>query len=733
MSTVCRRRPSARTIGSNNYDVMSANYMEEHFAQDRLKYPKLPYIASESGVSGGGRGAWKNLGREHAVGLFFWGGMDYIGESHYWPEKSRSAGFIARTGFRTPWSYDVQSYFSSRPMVLLRPYSRFRCSNMKTWVPSSRRPVAAVVDRGKVVSFFARIFPGSASPATSPIKMTPKPPFASCALSIALAFLGPLLSRAAASAPPHLLRTADRVDLLVDGQPWLILGGELRNSSSSTAEFMQPVWPHLRDLHLNTVLAPVSWKQLEPQEGTFDFSPVDTLLDGARRHEVRLVLLWMGTWKNGVSGYAPGWVMTLPQRFPRLSAGALSPHGVATREADARAFAALLAHLRLVDGDRHTVIMVQVENEIGTGPDRSPLATAAFAAAVPDPLTAHLAAHEAELQPYVRDPWVAQGRRRQGTWREVFGADPVTDDIFHAWHYARYVDHIAAAGKAAYPLPMFVNACQLRGERFDPKKDPIGGPVAQVMDIWMAGAPAIDLYAVDNYRNFKPQCAAFRHRGNPLFIPEASGWWAGDDPAGGPAKVLYSFGEHHALAFSPFGIDNEMYRGHMLVFTYGKLVGLVPQIAPLRGTNRLHGFYRTDDAKAETLDFDGYRVAVTYREVPPQGATPDPHGSFGLIAQTAHDEFLVLARGATLRFTSTDPARPAAVNLGVEEGEFDAGHWKVRRFLNGDEVGGQGSECTLTPPPFSKYRVVGEEPLVILRLRMARIAALEATAPSAAR
>jgi hypothetical protein len=536
-----------------------------------------------------------------------------------------------------------------------------------------------------------------------------------------------------AAEPPRLVRSADRVDLIVDGRPWLILGGELRNSSSSTAEFMQPIWPHLRDLHLNTALVPVSWKQLEPQEGTFDFALVDSLLDGARRHHLRLVLLWMGTWKNGVSGYAPGWVMTDPARFPRLSAGALSPFGDATCTADARAFRALLTHLRAVDGDRQTVIMVQVQNEIGTGPDRSPLAAAAFTGPVPSALTAHLAAHEAVLQPYVRAPWVAQGRRREGTWTEVFGPGPATDDLFHAWHYARYVDQVAAAGKAAYPLPMFVNACQLRGAVFDPKKDPIGGPVAQVMDVWMAGAPAIGVFAVDAYRDFKAHCAAFRHRGNPLFIPEAGGWWSGDDPATVPAKVLYSFGEHHALAFAPFGIDNEIYRDHLLGPVYRKLAGLVPVLAPLRGTPRLHGFYRTDDAKTETLAFDGYRLTVTYRDVPTPGPTPDPHGSFGLVAQTGDDEFLVLARGAILRFVSTDPARPAAVNLGVEEGECIAGRWHVRRVLNGDEVGGQGSECTLTPPPYSRHRAIGEEPIAILRLRIQRIASFPFASPPATR
>lgn len=527
---------------------------------------------------------------------------------------------------------------------------------------------------------------------------------------------------------PRLVRGENRVDLIVDGQPWLVLGGELRNSSSSTLEFMEPIWPHLASLHLNTVFTPVSWRQLEPEEGRFDFALVDGLVRRARQSRLRLILLWMGTWKNGVSGYAPGWVMTQPQRFPRLSETALSPFGEETAAADARAFRRLLTHLREIDREHGTVLMIQIENEIGTAADRSPLAQAALAAPVPAALIAHLVAHMTELKPYLRERWIAQGRKTTGTWADVFGQGPDTEDIFMAWYYAAYVGRVAAAGKAAYPLPMYVNACQLRGEQFAAKLDPVGGPTAPVLDVWMAAAPAIDIFAVDNYRDFKAQCAAYRHRGNPLFMPECCIWWK-DDPYSGPAKALYAIGEHDALAFSPFGIDNDMYRGHLLGDVYRELAGLTPMILPLRGTGRMHGFYREEEAKSETFAFQGYRAVVTYRDVPPRGAEAAPakdrYGSFGLILQSGDDEFMVLARGADIRFESTDSARQRLVNLGVEEVEFVEGRWKMRRLLSGDEVGGQGAACVLTPPPFSRQAVVGEKPITVLRLRMARLATLE--------
>ena len=142
---------------------------------------------------------------------------------------------------------------------------------------------------------------------------------------------------------------------------------------------MKPHWSRLTALGLNTVLAPVYWDLIEPQEGRFDFSLVDGLIASAREHDLRLVLLWFGSWKNCMSCYVPSWIKTDPQRFPRAQSSAgrglemLSAFSEENVEADVRAFAALMRHLREVDAGRHTVIMVQVENEIGMIPEASRL------------------------------------------------------------------------------------------------------------------------------------------------------------------------------------------------------------------------------------------------------------------------------------------------------------------------------------------------------------------------
>jgi beta-galactosidase GanA len=278
-------------------------------------------------------------------------------------------------------------------------------------------------------------------------------------------------AQAADARLPHLRKQGTATQLVVDGEPFLIRGGELGNSTASDLERMRPTWARLRAMHLNTVVAPVSWELVEPVEGRFDFASVDGLLADARRNDMRLVLLWFGSWKNSMSSYAPAWVKTDQARFPRTEATRgqgqeiLSPFAAANREADARAFAALMRHLREIDGARHTVLMVQVENETGMIPearDHSPTADSLYAAPVPPELTAYLQRHRDALAPELRARWEAAGARAAGTWETVFGPGVHAEELFMAWHFARYHERVAAAGKAAYPLPMFANAALIR-------------------------------------------------------------------------------------------------------------------------------------------------------------------------------------------------------------------------------------------------------------------------------
>lgn len=266
---------------------------------------------------------------------------------------------------------------------------------------------------------------------------------------------------------PHLHKQGNATQLIVDGKPFLVIGGELHNSSSSSMEYMRPIWERMVALRLNTVLAAVFWELIEPEEGTFDFSLVDGLLQEARRHDLRLILLWFGSWKNGTSSYVPYWVKRDYHRFPRVrredgkAVEVLSTLTEANWQADAKAFAALMHHLRLVDSNDSTVIMIQVENEVGVlgdTRDRSDAANAAFAGSVPQELLDQLSTHRQELGAGLLRHWESSDFKTSGSWQEIFGSGPETDELFMAWNYACYVDRVAAAGKSQYPIPMYVNA-----------------------------------------------------------------------------------------------------------------------------------------------------------------------------------------------------------------------------------------------------------------------------------
>jgi len=305
---------------------------------------------------------------------------------------------------------------------------------------------------------------------------------------------------------PHLEKHGNTKELVVDGKPFLILGGELLNSSSSSLSYMQPIWPRVKALNVNTVLAPVSWELIEPQEGKFDFTLVDGLITSAQQHGLRLVLLWFGSWKNTYSSYVPEWVKRDTKRFPRVllrdrrPTERLSPFSETNLKVDTTAFTALMKHVSQADTNR-TVMMVQVENEVGVIPesrDFSPAANAAFANTVPKPLMDYLQKHADELAPELNGAWISAGKKNAGNWQQVLGTAPITDDFFMAWAYAVYIDAVAAAGKAEYPLPMYTNAALIR-PNYQPGQYNSGGPLPHSLDIYRAGAPHLDFFSPDIY------------------------------------------------------------------------------------------------------------------------------------------------------------------------------------------------------------------------------------------
>jgi hypothetical protein len=495
---------------------------------------------------------------------------------------------------------------------------------------------------------------------------------------------------------PHLQKQGTATQLIVDGKPFLVLAGELGNNTATSLEYLKPVWPKLVDTKLNSVLAAVSWAQIEPEEGKFDFHVLDGVILEARNHNLRLVLLWFASWKNGQSSYAPDWVKRDFERFPRAQNAAgrsievLTPFSDANRDADARAFAALMRHVKAVDGRKHTVLMVQVENEIGVpdSRDRSPLAAKAYEDPVPKELMDYLQQHKDDLIPELRQVWETNGFKTSGTWEEVFGKGAAADEIFMAWTFARYVGRAAEAGKAEYPLPMFVNAWAPGFSKDNQRANgQSGSPMPDTLDVWRAGAPQIDMITPDIYDyDYAMMCARYTRSGNPLFIPETRGL----PPNGMEARVLYAFGRHDAIGFSPMGIERPAAPDIELTSSYDVIKQLAPLISEHQGNGTMSAVLLGAGDPPQKVQVGDYTLEASYLKPRVLPGSPRPQPPFpntaAIFISTGPDEFYVAGNGVTVTFTPNTPGPPLAGLATVEEGVFGDGRWVPGRRLAGDDT-----------------------------------------------
>lgn len=499
----------------------------------------------------------------------------------------------------------------------------------------------------------------------------------------------PKETRAAEAPIPKLVSENGRHALLVDGEPFLILGAQVNNSSNYPPA-LENVWPAIEVLKPNTVMVPIAWEQVEPQEGKYDFSFLDTLLAQAREHEVRLVLLWFATWKNNGPNYAPAWVKLDNKRFPRVitadgkTLNSLSPLAAETLEADKKAFVQLMRHLKQADPQR-TVIMIQPENEPGTygAPrDFSPLAQKEFEGPVPEALVKKLG-------------------KKPGTWKQALGND--ADEFFHAWHVARYIDQVAAAGKAEYPLPMYVNAA-LR-DPFTPGlpgEYESGGATDNVLEVYKAAAPNIDMLVPDIYmREYEKHVTVldrYSRADNALFVGET-----GNDTDF--ARYFFAALGEQAIGWSPFGIDYTHYSNWPLgakamnpetlepfALNYRLVRPAARVLAKLSFEGKVHGTAEQAGQPVQTIKLNERWNAVITYGVPQfwftgkAAGNPQPIGA-ALVAETGVDEFLVTAYHARVSIVAVDPALGTRqIYDRVEEGTYEDNQWKFQRIWNGDQT-----------------------------------------------
>jgi len=504
---------------------------------------------------------------------------------------------------------------------------------------------------------------------------------------------------------PHLIQKNGRYALIVDGEPFLILGAQCNNSSAWPA-ILPKVWSAMEVLNVNTLEIPIYWEQFEPQPGQFDYHIIDTIITQARQHNLRLVLLWFATWKNGSNHYMPQWMKLQPEKYPNIigkngqQIDSPSPHSQATLEADIRAFSAFMRHLREFD-EQHTVIMVQVQNEPGswdTVRDYSPQAQKIFNSPVPAK-----ALSAANISP-----------KTNHNWTEVFGRD--ADEFFQVWHVATYIGKIAAAGKAIYPIPLYVNGA-IR-DPLNPGWPPtyeVGGPNDNVFELWKAAAPEIDILSPDIYigdtEAYQKVLELYSRPDNPLFVPETIGF-------GAFTRFFFSALGHGAIGYAPFGMDDTQIRsgqdGNPLsaeerygatALNYRLLNPMSRQVARLNFEGKIQTAIQLSiDPDAEpgnpvdrknyvtdqSLHLDGWDADIafgTFRRLARFQSQPEMPDGRILIAELDKGQYLLAGYHCRVMFrpTGKNEGRPWAYLI-VEEGRYENGVFKADRILNGDQT-----------------------------------------------
>ena len=500
------------------------------------------------------------------------------------------------------------------------------------------------------------------------------------ALMLCMGLLG-AAAQAAPAAPPQAKATLTSSNgystLLVDGRPFVVIGGELYNSSASSASHLDSLWPQLKRMNLNTVLVNVNWQQFEPKEGQFDYTLIDHLLQRARENDLRLVILWFASWKNGESSYPPLWVRDNTKRFPRVlnkqgdSLETLSVFSRETLEADKKAYVKLAQRIRAKDHSNR-VIMMQVQNEVGilgSDFDYSKTAAGVLAQPVPPALLSYMATNKPRLRRELLAAWQTAGERTNGSWLDVFGDTVAAREFALAWGYASYIGEIASAGRRVLDLPTFVNAWIVQNDQELPGQYPAGGPVSRVLDVYKAAAPGIDLLAPDIYlADFKGIVDDYRRADNPLFVPESTFE---------PGRAYYTIGEHCALGYSPFGIDDGL-KWPAFVAGYGVLHEMKHLLASQQCAERTRfGIHKQGAETGRTIELDDLTITVRY----PRGDLP----AYGLLLRTGPTEFHIAGVNLIVEFKSRMAGRIARI-AEVHDGQFVAGAWRPGRLLNGDDT-----------------------------------------------
>jgi hypothetical protein len=351
--------------------------------------------------------------------------------------------------------------------------------------------------------------------------------------------------------------------------------------------------------------------------------------------------------------------------------------------------------------------MVQVENEsglLGDSRDGSELAEQAFRQPVPRELIEFFTSSWEHLHDDIKTHNLAHFNPvglEGGDWETVFGSGPSTDELFMAYHYALYVNQVAGAGKSQYPIPHYTNMwMNYAGDDTDngfpvivggggmPGDYPSGGAVSNVMDVWMHFAPNLDFLGPDIYLNdYDKSCAKYRHRNQPLFVPEQR------RDEYGARRMWIAYGSHAAMGVAPFGVDTVEPADNPFTKHYGLLksvsaivleaqrlpkssVGFCFDEIPNGASNNI-----SHPVKRSWGDFDITIDRCFVFGKPGPGA--------GMVIHRGHGKFLLIGWGFHVSAKSSLRNATFTGILKFEEKAVDdeeTGRLRAVRVLNGDET-----------------------------------------------
>ncbi len=501
------------------------------------------------------------------------------------------------------------------------------------------------------------------------------------------------------------------------GKPFFTIGAQAHNSSGYSLQELENVWKACKLMDVNTVAIAVAWERFEEVEGSYDTELVKSIIRKARVEKLKLTFLWFGAWKNGHMKYVPNWVKRDHKRFARVlthdgyEIPNLSPFCEETLECDTRAFCKLMETIKEEDEGIGTVLAVQIQNELGivgrTDRDYGEKANALYEADVPQEVVDKLVSGS-DRERCVRD-WKECGAATKGNWRTLFGRRG--DELLQAYGMARYVDHMAAAGKAIYHRPMYTNVwLDLQGGYEIPGTDyPSGEAVIRNLAFWRWFAPNLDMISPDIYTPnnvvYSAVMNAYDREDNPLYIPETG------------TEMPFALGcyraiaEHGLTGIHFFGAESVLDENGGLRESarpmhenFRVLNAVWPLLTKYRGTGKIHAVIQEEFMTEQKLFLNGWQLRVTFDKYPrgDHYLHTSEHMTTrgrGLIIQTGENEFYICGSAYAVGFRTNPPltvwkapqqdyqAEHFMDYLKVEEGYFDDDcNWHVTRIRNGDST-----------------------------------------------